>query len=240
MRPRSCVGIEVFEVLLPWAEQVLGRGLLDAVLDFLAVLVFGVAFVEEVVHAIFVDDVVVDAAVLGREQDLRLTLETCEILVGVCIVGDERLAVAALQGEVDHVLLRLAVVDGLRSPYPVGITEVLGIVLRQHHLAVCPVHQVAGLQHHDAWVGTPPLLRVEGMHIRCHKIVAAVLTAQDMRITDTTAFADAIRSDDGAVSVQRIPVLCVLAHREAQFLLLVTTSLEVSEEITGIGRLLRR
>ena len=75
-------------------------------------------------------DIIVDAAILGIKQDLRLAFEACEVLVGVSIVGNQTFSSIArtLKREVNHILLRLAVVDGLWSPNPIGIAEMLGII----------------------------------------------------------------------------------------------------------------
>ena len=80
------------------------------------------------IHTILVDNVVVYRTVLRRKQHLRFALESRKVLVGVGIIGDERLTVVALQREVDHIFLRLAVVDSLWCPHPVGIAEVLAPV----------------------------------------------------------------------------------------------------------------
>ena len=73
------------------------------------------------------------------------------------------------------------------------------------------------------------------MHVCRHDIVVAILTAQDMRVAYAAALANAVRSDYGSVAVQRIPVLCVLAHREAQLLhqVLIAPSLEIGEKVAG-------
>ena len=108
-------------------------------------------------------------------------------------------------------------------------------ILREIDFRVRPVHQILRLQQHDARVRAPALLRVVGVHIRCHDVVAAVLTAQDVRVAYASALANAVRSDYGSVAVQRIPVLCVFTHGEAQLLhqLLVSPAFEVGEEVAG-------
>ena len=177
MRPRTSIGIDILEVFLIWSCQLLRRCLLDAIFEFLAVSILRVAFIEKVVHTVLVDDVVVYRAILRLKQHLRLALESREVLVGIGIVGDERLAVVTLQGKVNHILPGLAVVDGLRRPHPVGIAEVLAPVLREVDLRVRPINEVFRLQQHDARIRPPPLFRVEHMHVRCHDIVATVLTS---------------------------------------------------------------
>ena len=213
----ACAGvcIQVNEVFLPRTFQARRGCLLYAVLNLLAAVVLRVSFIEEVIEAVLVDDVVVDAAVLRLKEHLGFALETCEIAVGIGVVGDEGLAVAALQGEVNHVLARRAVVDGLWCPHPVGIAEVLGIILRQHYLRVRPVHQVLGFQHHYARIGTPTLLRVVGVHVCGHDVIVVVLSAQDMWIPYAAAGADAVAGNDGLIPVQCKPVLSVLAHRKS-------------------------
>ncbi|OPZ98418.1 MAG: hypothetical protein BWY72_00844 [Bacteroidetes bacterium ADurb.Bin416] len=143
MRFGAGVDVEVLEVFLVGSCQSFRRGLLDAVLYFLAVSVLRVALVEKVIHAVRIDDVVVDGAVLGGKQGLRRALKGGEVFVGIGVIGNERLAliVGALQGEVDHVLPGLGVVDGLRGPDPVGIAEGWP-VLAEVDLRVCPIDQV--------------------------------------------------------------------------------------------------
>ena len=67
MRPRASVCIQILKILLIRSRQFFRRCLLDAVLYFLTVLVLCVALVEEVIHAVLVDDVVVYRTVLGGE-----------------------------------------------------------------------------------------------------------------------------------------------------------------------------
>ena len=237
-RPRASIGINILEILLIRSRQFFRRCLLDAVLYFLAVLVLRVALIEQVEDPVFLDDVGVYAAVFGGEQHLRLALESSKVLVGVGVVGDECLAVVALQREVYHVLPGLAVVDGLWRPHPVGIAEMPAPVLREIDFRVRPVHQILRLQQHDARVCTPALLRVVGVHIRCHDVVAPVLTAQDVRVAYASALADAVAGNNRSVAVQRVPVPGVFTHGEAQLLhqLLVSPAFEVGEEVAGERR----
>ena len=128
-RMRVGIGIQVLEVLYPRTHQALRCGLLYAVLVLAAALILRVALIEEVIHPILVDDVVVDRAILGGKELTGFALKSREVLIGIGIVGDERAAVAALQGEVDHILLCLAIVNALRCPHPVGIGKVFGEIL---------------------------------------------------------------------------------------------------------------
>ena len=101
------IGVQIDEILLPRAAQRRGGGLLYAVLHFAALVVLGVALVEEMPRAVLVDDVVVDGAVFGAEEHLRLGLEAAEVvdgvlgkvasqaLVGVILRGDLPLRIAA-------------------------------------------------------------------------------------------------------------------------------------------------
>ena len=125
----SCVSVYIPEVFLPFAFQAFRSGLLDAVFHFLAIFVLGVAFIEKVVSAIPFYDVVVYAAVFGRKELFGFVFKACEVLVGICIIGDEAFAVVALQGKINHIFFGLAVVNGLRGPYPISITEMFRIIL---------------------------------------------------------------------------------------------------------------
>ena len=115
--------------LFPFAKKGLASGFLNTVLDFLAVLVLCITLVEHVICPILIDNVVVNASILGRKEHLWFTLKTGEVGICVCIISDKTLSVATLEGEVNHVLFRLVIINGLRCPYPIGITEILGIVL---------------------------------------------------------------------------------------------------------------
>ena len=95
MRLSACIGIKILEVFLPRTEQLLRRSPLNTVFHLLAVLVFRITFIIEVVATILVDDVVVYATILGREKLLGLTLEGREVRVGVSIVRDEALTTVA-------------------------------------------------------------------------------------------------------------------------------------------------
>ena len=125
-------------------------------------------------------DVVVDTSVFRTEQHFRLALETGKILISIGIICYQAfLFILATRGEVYHVLANFGVVDSLRRPHPVGIREILGIVLAQIHLGVFPVGKVVGLEHHDARICTPAVVgsaHVGGNHIECF----AVGTTQDM------------------------------------------------------------
>ena len=83
------------------------------------------------------------------------------------------------------------------------------------------------------------MLRIKGVHIRCHNQILSVFTTQDMRITDATTLTDGVAGDDRTIAVQCIPVLGILAHSEAQLFhqLGITTAFEVGEKITAELRL---
>ena len=123
------IGVQIDEILLPRAAQRRGGGLLYAVLHFAALVVLGVALVEEMPRAVLADDVVVDGAVFGAEEHLRLGLEAAEVVVGVGVVCHKAAHTLAVEGEVDHVFAGFGVEDRLRRPYPVCVAEVLGIGL---------------------------------------------------------------------------------------------------------------
>ena len=126
---RSGVCIDVLEVLFPFAVETARCCLLYAVLHFLPVGILCVAFVEQVILAVFVDDVIVYAAILGAEEHLGFGFETSKVGIGVGIIRNQSLAVIALQGEINHVLACFLVVNGLWRPYPIGITEVVWVSL---------------------------------------------------------------------------------------------------------------
>ena len=96
-----------------------------------------------------------------------------------------------------------------------------------------PVHQVAGLHQHDAGILLPAVLGYE--HIRGHDVVATILAAQDVRVANTAALADAVRGDNRPVLVQCIPVAGIFAHGKAQLLLqvLVAATLKVGKQVAG-------
>ena len=189
--PCAGIGIEILKVLLPGAFQVLRCSLLYAVLHLFSVLVLRVALVEEVIGAILLDDVIVYRAILSREELSWLTLKGREVLVGIGVEGDEALSVVAcpLQGEVYHVFLCLAVVDGLRCPHPVGVAKCRP-VLGQVDLPVGPVDQVLRLHHHDTRILIPSIFGHH--HVGSHDIVASVLTPQDVRVAYAAALADGV------------------------------------------------
>ena len=228
----SGVSVQILEVLFPLSFQAFRGGLLDAVLDFLAVLVFGIAFIEKVVGTVFFDDVVVYAAVFGREKLFRIAFKAREVLVGVCVISDEAFAVVALQGKINHIFFGLAVVNGLRSPYPISITEMFRIIFGQIDFGVFPMQQIVRTQEYDARVFVPTVFG--GIHVRGYDVKASVFTAQDVRVADTAAFADGVGSDDGAVFVKRTPVHSIVAEGKTQvFLLLgISSSLEIGEEVS--------
>ena len=229
------VGVDKLEVFLPGSGEFLGRSHLYAVLYLLALGVLDVALVEQVVHAVALNDVVVDASVFGREQHLRLALEAREVVVGVGVIGDEALAAVAraLQGEVNHVFLGLAVVDGLRRPHPVGVGEVL-VSLLQHNLAMAPMHQVGRSHHHNAGVVLPSVLH--GVHVGCHDVIVTVSAPQDMGVANAATGGDGVAAYDGAVVVERIPILGVLADGKAQMFLqfALACALKIGKEVTRI------
>ena len=183
------------------------------------------------INAVTLDDIIVDATILGIEEHLWLTLETSEILVGISIIGNETLSAitSTLKGEVNHILLCLLIIDGLWSPYPVGIAEVLLVVFLQHNFRVRPVHQVLRFHQYDARIILPSILH--GVHIGSHDVIAAIFTTKDMRVADTATGTDRIAGDNRLVVVERIPVLGILADSKAKMLLLVTTTFEISKEI---------
>ena len=113
----------------PFAKKGLASGFLNTVLYLLAIIVLGITLIEHVICPILIYNVVVNASILGRKEHLWFTLKTGEVGICVCIISDKALSVATLEGEVYHVLVHLVVINGLRCPYPVGITEILGIVL---------------------------------------------------------------------------------------------------------------
>ena len=80
-------------------------------------------------RAVLVYDVVVDGAVFGAEEHLRLGLEAAEVVIGVGVVCHKAAHTLAVEGEVDHVFTGFGVEDRLRRPYPVCVAEVLGIGL---------------------------------------------------------------------------------------------------------------
>ena len=79
MRLGTCIGIKIFKVLFPRAEQFPRCSLLNAVFHFLAILILRIAFIIEVVETILVYDVVVYATILGRKELLGFTLECSEV-----------------------------------------------------------------------------------------------------------------------------------------------------------------
>ena len=186
------------------------------------------------INAVTLDDIIVDATILGIEEHLWLTLETSEILVGISIIGNETLSAitSTLKGEVNHILLCLLIIDGLWSPYPVGIAEVLLVVFLQHDFRVRPVHQVLRFHQYDTRIVFPSILH--RIHIGSHDIIAAIFTTKDMRVTDTATGTDRVAGDDRLVVIERIPVLGILADGKTQMFLLVATSFEISKEITCI------
>ena len=211
------------------------RSLLDTV-DILApVLILRVALVEEVVAAIFIDDVIINRAILGCKELARLALESGEVRIGIGIVADECLTIATLQGEVYHILLRLVIIDSLRCPHPIGIGKVLRKVLRKIDLRVSPVDKVIRLEQYDTRIAAPALLGVEGVHVGSHDVIAAILATQNVGVSDATTLADGVAGDDGAVAIQGIPVHCIFTDGEAQLLLLaaIAATLKVGKEITS-------
>ena len=62
---RSCagIGIKVLEVLLPRTSQVLRCGLLDAVDILFSILILRITFIEKMIQAVFIDDIIVDASI---------------------------------------------------------------------------------------------------------------------------------------------------------------------------------
>ncbi len=109
---------------------------MDTVLYLLAVSILDISLVEHVVYAVSLDDIVVYASVFCAEEHLWLALKTGEVLVGIGIIRYETFpsVARALQGEIYHVFPSLAVVDGLWSPYPICIGEVLLVVLLENNL----------------------------------------------------------------------------------------------------------
>ncbi len=102
MRPRAGVGVDILEVFLVRPRQLIRRCLLNTVLDFFAIIIFCVAFVEKTIDAVLVDNVVVDAAVFGREQYLRRQL-------------DQRLsALYAVEAQQEHLIQKEA--DEIEEP----------------------------------------------------------------------------------------------------------------------------
>ena len=100
---------------------------------------------------------------------------------------------------------------------------------------MCPVDEVGRLEQHDTGIATPTLLGIEGEHVGSHDIIAAILTAQDVRVSDTATLTDSVAGDDGAVAVEGIPIYSIGTDGKAQLLLLtaLAATLKVGKEITG-------
>lgn len=113
VRTGSGIRVEICEMFFPRAAQRRGRGLLYAAFQLFAVPVFGISFIEEMIGAVFMDDVAVYGTVFGSEHQLRLVLEGREIFVGVCAIEIEGGVVFEAYGEVDQVFPCFGVVNGL-------------------------------------------------------------------------------------------------------------------------------
>ena len=90
------ISVEVLEILLPRTMDIARGSLLDTIDILVSMLILCVALVEEMIAPILVDDVVINGAILGGKELLRLALESCEVRIGIGIVADEGLAVATL------------------------------------------------------------------------------------------------------------------------------------------------
>ena len=101
VRTGSGIHVMVNEIFFPRAAQRRGSGLLYAAFQLFAVPVFGVSFIEEMIGAVFMDDVAVYGTVFWGEHQLRLVLEGREIFVGVCAIEIEGCVVLEAYGEVD-------------------------------------------------------------------------------------------------------------------------------------------
>ena len=70
-----------------------------------------------------------DVVIIGDRAFKNCTVLKKITLGNVTRIGDEAFAVVALQGKINHIFFGLAVVNGLRGPYPISITEMFRIIL---------------------------------------------------------------------------------------------------------------
>ena len=195
------------------------------------------SFIEEMIGAVFMDDVAVYGTVFGSEHQLRLVLEGREIFVGVCAIEIEGGVVFEAYGEVDQVFPCFGVVNGLGCPYPFDVGELLGIGFFQVDDAVRPIGQVAGFEQDDAGIVFPTVL--SGEHV-CGRDIKGVpvFSAQDVRVAYASGLGYFVRWDDGAVPVQGFPVYGIRTHGKSQLFLCrqFARTFKVSKQIGGVVR----
>ena len=178
-------------------------------------------------------DIRIDSWRAEVEQHLRLALQVSKVRVGIApvnaVVGDG--TVLGKQGEIDHVLSCLLVVERLGCPdaYHFGercackaIGEVDGMVF--------PMHQVPRAHQHDAPVAAPS----EGAaHIGYRHTEPTVVASQDMRVAHTLAEGYGIAAYYRLSVIQGRIVETVVAHGIAYLLLLGCIACEIDKEIMG-------
>ena len=213
----------VFQILFPLAG---GQGVRGSYPDTVAV---SFCLVEQVVDAIFVDNVSVDTRFLvGRnEQRLGFAFKVGEVGIGIGVI-DNVGAVTVFHGPVDHVLSRFGVINGLRGPHTFQFL-LAGIALLHVDDRVRPVYQVGRLQQHHGAVGIPSVVRYHVRHYHVERL--SVFTTQDVRVAYAAGRADDFGIDDRFVVVQCPVGISVHADGIAYGLLADVVAGEVNEEI---------
>ena len=157
-----------------------------------------------------VDDIHVDGCRASVIEVCRHALKVGEVVVGIAIevlvVGYR--PVVGEQREVYHVLACLVVVDSLWCPYSCNVGEIGACVFcREVYGMACPVDEVVRLHKHESAVARPSECR---LHVRNGHVELSVLSAQDVRVAESSHYGIAFGCEEWLSVVERCVVVAVL------------------------------
>ena len=121
------IGIQIGKILFPRSFQRFTGCLLNPVFKLLSFRVFGISFIKEVIKSVFVNNITINTAKLGTEQQCRFFFKSRKIFIGIRAIKIQFVIVMEAYRKIYEIFTGFMVIKYLRRPYPFHIPKLLRV-----------------------------------------------------------------------------------------------------------------